>query len=335
MITSFSSGELTADRRAGYARMLADSGDFAAAADLMAQALDLAPGWAAGWFSLGVLREKAGDGEGAVSAFRNTLRVAEEDIFGTEMRLAALGRAAMPETPPAAYVEKLFDDYAERFDSALVEGLGYSVPEKLTALLAAHGPGEFARAIDLGCGTGLVGERLRMRVSHLAGYDLSRGMLAKAAEKGLYDILGHADLSLAADAGGVPLPTVPEERADLVTAGDVLMYFGRLDPVFTTAAALTAPGGYFAFSVEYGAETFDWQLRPSLRFAHGEAYVFRLAGEHGFEVIATERTPIRRDGRDTIIGLLVIARRIGDDALKAVGARLLPSATQRASAPAH
>lgn len=326
MITTFSSGDLTADRRADYARMLVDSGDPAAAAELMAQALDLVPNWAAGWFSLGILREKAGDAEGAAVAFRNTLEVAEEDVFGAEMRLAALGRAALPEAPPAAYVEKLFDDYAERFDAALVEGLGYSIPEKLTTLLFAEAPVTFASAIDLGCGTGLIGERLRSKVSHLAGYDISRGMLAKAAEKGIYDRLAQADLLLEAAAGGVPQLRPDESGADLVTAGDVLMYFGNLDPVFATAVAITAPGGYFAFSVEDGAEDAEWQLRPSLRFAHGERYVLRLAAEHGFEVIATERTPIRRDGAETIIGLLVVARRLGRTVDDAAGrAAVLPA----------
>ncbi len=38
-------GSAAADRRATYAQMLAESGDHAAAADLMAQALELVPGW--------------------------------------------------------------------------------------------------------------------------------------------------------------------------------------------------------------------------------------------------------------------------------------------------
>jgi len=50
--TQFSSGDVIADRRADYARMLAESGDPAAAAELMEQALELAPAWAAGWLRL-------------------------------------------------------------------------------------------------------------------------------------------------------------------------------------------------------------------------------------------------------------------------------------------
>jgi predicted TPR repeat methyltransferase len=305
----YSSGDLTADRRADYARMLADAGDLTAAADLMRQALDLAPGWGAGWFSLGVLLEKSKDLEAACEAFVRSLELSPDDVFGSGLRLAALGRAMVPETPPAAYVEKLFDDYAERFDKALVETLGYSIPEKLTALVFAHAPEKIARAVDLGCGTGLVGERLRQRVSFLSGFDLSRGMLAKAAEKGIYDRLEQADLAV--DAGGLLSPASEAERADLVTAGDVLMYFGNLDPVFETAAALTMAGGHFAFSVEDGDSQAEWQLQPSLRYRHGEAYVRDLCAGHGFEIVEAERTPIRRDGDQKIIGLIVLARRLG------------------------
>jgi predicted TPR repeat methyltransferase len=306
---SFSSGDLVADRRADYARMLADGGDFAAAADLMRQALELVPAWPAGHFTLGVLEEKSGRLEAASEAFREVLRLAPADIYGAGLKLAALGQAQAPSQPPAAYVARLFDDYAERFDSALVEGLSYSIPEKLTALIVANAPDRFKTAIDLGCGTGLLGERLRNRVSFLKGYDISKGMLAKAAEKAVYDQLAAADLASGPANGGVPLPENEALKADLVTAADVFMYFGDLEPVFATAAAIIATNGYFAFSVEDGAADVDWQLQPSLRYRHGEHYLRALLEHHGFDIVATERGPIRKDGAETIIGLLVVARR--------------------------
>lgn len=306
---SLSSGDLTADRRADYARMLFETGDVDAACDLMRQALDLTPAWAAGWFARGRYEEKSGRLDRAAECYAHVLRLSGEDIFGAELRLAAIGRALAPATPPTAYVERLFDDYAERFDRALVEELNYSIPEKLSRLVLNHAAGRFARAIDLGCGTGLLGERLRAHVSFLSGYDLSRGMLAKAAEKGIYDHLAQADLARACETGGVPPPATPDRAADLVTAADVLMYFGDLAPVFAAAATLAAPGGYFAFSVEAGEDEAGWQLRSTLRFAHGEAHVRALCRENGFEIVATEKGPIRSDGGAAVVGLLVLARR--------------------------
>ncbi len=49
---------------------------------------------------------------------------------------------------------------------------------------AVRGRG-FERALDLGCGTGLVGEALNSFTRHLTGVDLSPRMLRKAQPKGL------------------------------------------------------------------------------------------------------------------------------------------------------
>ena len=64
-----------------------------------------------------------------------------------------------------------------------------------------------------------------------------------------------------------------ENRANLVSAADVLMYLGNLDSVFVIASKLLADGGLFAFSVEDGGEEGDFVLRQSLRYAHSESYI--------------------------------------------------------------
>ena len=123
-----SSGDVVADRRYEYGVMLGAAGDHAAAADLFAQALELVPGWAAGWFALGTARLAAEDRAGAAEAYRQVLRIDPADRFGAMLKLALIGEAPTPEVAPAAYVRDLFDQYAADFDVALVERLAYSVP---------------------------------------------------------------------------------------------------------------------------------------------------------------------------------------------------------------
>src|SRR5262245_3334305 len=65
-----SSGDLTADRRYAFARDLFDRGDVEAAADLLAQTVELAPDFAAAWFALGGALEKLGRTDDAIAAFR-------------------------------------------------------------------------------------------------------------------------------------------------------------------------------------------------------------------------------------------------------------------------
>lgn len=306
---NMSSGDLIADRRADYARGLADAGDFTAAADLMRQALDLAPDWAAGWFSLAIHLEKTGDLEAAGEALRMVLRLTDDDVFGAGLKLAALGLASVPDSPPSEFVERLFDDYAERFDQALVERLAYSVPERLADIITAARGGNavFARAVDLGCGTGLMGERLRRQVSYLEGFDLSAGMLAKARDKGIYDSLATFDLSLSPETAGLPISG--SEKADLVTAADVLTYLGDLGTAFAAASAILAPGGLFAFSVEEGPQDSEWLLQPSLRYAHGEDYLRRLGETHGLATLAVLKSDLRSDGAAAVHGLLFLMER--------------------------
>ena len=309
--SQLSSGDVIADRRADYAKMLAESGEPASAAELMKQALELAPRWAAGWFTLATYREKAGDQPGVIAALNEVLALDEGDVFGARLKLAVLGGADVPDRPPSLYVERLFDDYADRFETSLLEKLGYIVPGKLAALIAktADIPKHFRIAIDLGCGTGLLGPEIRARVDRLEGYDLSKGMLAKAAEKHVYDHLGQADLSLEPDLSGVFEAGLAAGRADLVTAADVLMYLGNLQGVMAIAAKLAADSGIFAFSVEDAQQADGYVLRDSLRFAHSEAYVREALADHGFIVLDLARSVIRMDGGKPVHGILFITRK--------------------------
>ena len=307
--TQFSSGDVIADRRADYARMLADNGEHEAAVELMEQALELAPDWTAGLVRFADYAEKAGAKEKAVAALRRVLEQDADDLFGARLKLALLGAEEVPDAPPSAYVEALFDDYANRFDKALVERLDYTVPAKLAALVAEHHPDRFETTVDLGCGTGLFGAEIRERTDRLEGFDLSVNMLAKAGEKHLYDLLAKADLSLDAATSGLFADDLPQARADLVSAADVLMYLGDLGNAFSLAAALSAPGALFAFSVEDAGEGEGFILAPSLRYAHTEGHVRTRLAENGFKLMTLRRTPIRMDGGKPISGILFLASR--------------------------
>ncbi|MBP0573367.1 tetratricopeptide repeat protein, partial [Mycobacterium tuberculosis] len=126
-----SSGNLIADRRYAYARDMAADGLHREAAEVIEQALELAPDWAEGWIGLAEAREKAGDGDGAIAALREALRRDPADRLGAALHLARLGAAAAPAAPPPAYVRDLFDAYADDFETALVDRLGYRGPAQI------------------------------------------------------------------------------------------------------------------------------------------------------------------------------------------------------------
>lgn len=301
-----SSGDLIADRRYDYALALAEAGDHAAAADLMVQALEIVPDWAAGWFTLGRMRQEAGDAEGAASAFERAAALDPDDRLGASLARARLiGQA--PDRPPEGYVRALFDAYAGAFETALVDRLGYRAPALILSALDRAAPERrFRAALDLGCGTGLMGAAVRDRVGRLDGIDLSERMVAAARRKGCYD-------DCRVDEAGTALEAAAEGSLDLVLAADVFCYLGSLGPVFEAAARALEPGGVMAFTVERAADPDrDFELRDSLRYGHGAAALGRRLGAAGFEVVAIETADLRLDRGEPVGGLVVVAVRRAD-----------------------
>ena len=298
-----SSGNLIADRRFEWARDREAKGDLDGAADLLMQALEVAPGYASAWFVLGELREKLGDRAGAIAAFERAKAADPSDHHGATvhlMRLGARATAAMPE----GYVRALFDGYAPGFDKALTEGLGYRAPELLFgAVQAAHAGArmKFGSVLDLGCGTGLAALPFRPFSDWMVGVDLSAAMLAQARGKGLYDRVIEAEvqryLTEEAEIGA---------RYHLVLAADVFMYFDNLEPVLKSAAQVLAPVGQLAFSVE----THDGDgilLRETLRYAHGEAHVRRAVAAAGLKPVSLASASTRMEKGVPVPGLIVLA----------------------------
>lgn len=285
--------------------MLAEGGDFIAAAELMSQALEIAPEWTAGWDLLGSFHEKSGDVAGAISAWRRLEALDDDGVFGALLKLAAHNAGVAGEGTAVGYVEALFDQYAQQFEDSLVGKLGYRVPELLDALveeqMAALGIERFAKAIDLGCGTGLMGEKLREKVDFLEGVDISAAMIAETARKGIYDNLQKAELVAALNAR--------RAEADLMTAADVFIYCGDLQPILAALMPALKPGGLVAFSLEAHDGEEALFLRPSLRYAHGVAATRDALVVAGLEVLRFETAVLRQDRGAPISGILVLARK--------------------------
>jgi predicted TPR repeat methyltransferase len=296
---SYASGDRDADRRAEFAETLAGLEDFSAAAETLASALDLAPGWAAGWYRLGELHQSAGALKAAARACRRAMALDPADRFGARARLELLTGERVADALPPAFVEALFDQYAPRFDAALIGGLAYRGPQIVMRALDEAGLRTVARALDLGCGTGLMGEAMRARCRVLDGVDLSAGMLEIARRRQLYDHVSKADIC------ALPLD---ETGYDLIVAADVFAYIGALEGVLAWCAGSLAPGGRLAFTVE-AADGTGLVLRESRRYAHGRAYLDALLAQAGFEAVRIEACVVRKDRGTDIESFVVTAAR--------------------------
>ena len=300
-----SSGDLVADRRFDFARDLQLKGDLVAAADLLAQATELAPGFASAWFTLGEIREQLGERDAAIAAFRRARDVDPDDLHGASLRLMLLGAEKLSAMPPA-YVRALFDQYAPKFETALVDDLGYRGPALLLAAVAiaraaADRPLAFSRAIDLGCGTGLAARAFSAVVDEIIGIDLSPRMIERARATGLY-----AEVDVAEIVEG--LGGRPDGCADLILAADVMVYVHDMTALLREVARVLAAGGLFAFTVESHAGE-GVMLSEGLRYGYSESCVRALIAAAGLTLAHLETASSRTESGVQVPGLVVVASR--------------------------
>ena len=300
------SGDLIADRRYEFARDLQLKGDLPAAADLLEQAIELAPKFVSAWFTLGEIRQQLGERDAAIAAFRQARDADTEDPHGASLKLMRLGAEALSAMPPA-YVRTLFDQYAPRFDRALIDDLGYRGPSVLfkAVLAARHAvkkPAFFKRAIDLGCGTGLAASAFAKEVDHFIGIDLSPGMIERAKATGLYAELEVGDMLEG-------LRARPDGSADLVLAADAMVYVADLVPVLREVRRVLAAGGLLAFTLERNAGD-GVSIGEGLRYAHSPHYVRNALMVAGLTLSQLEEQSFRNESNVPVPGLVVVAARI-------------------------
>jgi predicted TPR repeat methyltransferase len=301
-----SSGDLMADRRFEFARDLQLKGDLPAAADLLLQAIELAPDFTSAWFTLAGIREELGEHDAAVAAFRQARASDPGDRHGAGLRLMRLGAEPLAGMSQA-YVQTLFDQYAPRFEVSLVDDLGYRGPALLfKAVLAvraaARKPAFFKRAIDLGCGTGLAAAAFAREVDQFIGVDLSPRMIERARATGLYAELDVADMLQGLRARG-------DASADLILAADAMVYVADLAPVLAEAARVLAPGGLLAFTTEtHGGE--GVVIGQGLRYAHGATYVRAAVESAGLKLPLLEDRSARNEDNAPVPGLVAVAAKI-------------------------
>jgi predicted TPR repeat methyltransferase len=206
-----------------------------------------------------------------------------------------------PEKANEAYVAALFDAFAESFDEKLVGWLEYRAPEHVAAAVrSALGEGRTVqRAIDLGCGTGLLAPELQGLVRHLDGIDLSPKMIEKARTRRQYDDLTVGEI--------VSELQKRPQRYDLVAAADVLSYFGDLRPLFEAVRAALPDGGLFVATVEKGVGA-RYQAGKTGRYQHGEVYLRKRAAEAGFVVLSLDDIELRKEENRPVAGYVFALR---------------------------
>ncbi|MGF6349631.1 tetratricopeptide repeat protein [Variovorax sp. W2I14] len=331
---SFASGDEAADALSNIAMLERGKGHWQAAERASRSAIELRPTSSEAWYNLSIALMEQGrieesviansravllqprnmsarskviralellrENEQAIRMYREWL--AEDPGNPVVAHLLAACEGHAPARASDGYVETLFDSYAGSFDASL-EKLHYRAPELVArAVRDMFGPPAARIAVvDAGCGTGLCAPLLRPWASHLAGCDLSVGMLQRAEQRGGYDVLHKAELTHY-------LHTQPG-CFDLVASADTLCYFGDLHEVLAAAARALRPEGGVAFTVEaMDGGPNDFRLEGSGRYRHAAAHVEACLAAAGFDAIRIEPIVPRREAGRNVQGWLASAR---------------------------
>lgn len=243
-----------------------------------------------------------GERERAAQLYREWLTEEPDNPLAQHQLAACLGEG-QPERASDAYIQKVFDSFAASFDAKL-EKLDYRAPELVAGALrvAAGEPRAALEIVDAGCGTGLCGPLIKPWACRLAGCDLSVGMLRRARERRVYDVLHRAELVYYLD-------TQPA-AFDAVVSADTLCYFGPLEAAFAASRSCLRSGGLLIFTVEALPESSaeDHRLLLNGRYAHAGTYLQSALREAGLALIDMRAETPRMEAGLPVAGWLVTAR---------------------------
>ncbi|MGI9538385.1 MAG: methyltransferase domain-containing protein, partial [Desulfocapsaceae bacterium] len=249
--------------------------------------------------NLAYLTHKNGENERARELYEQILKLNPAHVSADYMRAALSGETRSQ--PPGSYIREVFDEFAGHYEAKLTGSLGYDLPSKLLDIYLHLRPRSRPhRLLDLGCGTGLVGEKFGPLSRSITGVDISRKMLDVARAKQVYEKLHFSEISEF-------LETNPGTIYDLVVCADVLPYIGELGELFKKISLIMASDGHFMFSVEHQTTDAAFPvLQPSGRFAHSPRYVADSATQTGWDIISETSLELRKEREGWIKGCIYV-----------------------------
>lgn len=156
---------------------------------------------------------------------------------------------------------RYYDDFSGDYDRPRDRGYHALIDDLSVDIVAPYARGR--RVLEVGCGTGLILERVAEIADEAVGVDLSPGMLARARERGLDVVEGSAT-------------ALPFEDAsfDTVYSFKVLAHVEPIEAALREAARVVRPGGHVVLDV-YNR----WSLRYLARRVAGARSIGRAHRE--------------------------------------------------------
>jgi predicted TPR repeat methyltransferase len=268
------------------------------------QALQAIPDYIEAHINLGAVYLKLEDYPSATKHYQEIMRLQPDNNEIAYILNAINNNKENYHAAPQAYIQNLFDQYAPHYEQHLMQILDSKIPSLIYDAVA-EAAGHLLKIekhldiLDLGCGTGLTGEKFSPYANQLIGIDLSEKMLTQARQKNIYSELLLADISQSIN---------KYHDLDLVIAADTLVYIGDLDQIFDQLAIALKPDGIFAFTIEKTSH-YPYELQNTARFAHNTEYLQNLSAKYHFDIILYKNIILRKHRNGVIEGLLYVLKK--------------------------
>lgn len=260
--------------------------------------------------NMGIAYKAAGEKEEAIRCFQSALSVKPGDGHALA-QLASLDGPQSATTFDADYVQGLFDGFSSTFEEKLLsldyEGHKWVADELANRLGGAKD--SVPTVIDLGCGTGLLGEAIMRQLSttpKIVGVDLSPRMVDMARVR-ILDDGQRIYQEVVQDDAETFLRRLDKASVDAVVAADVFIYIGELEGVLSAVWNALSSSGFLVFSVETTEE--GMILLPSGRFGHQKGYIQELAKRTGFDMRWWKEGTLRKQHGAPVQGAVVVLQK--------------------------
>ena len=189
-----------------------------------------------------------------------------------------------------AYNRLLFNNFAESYEKNL-QNINYAVVDKIVEFYAPFK----GKILDLGCGTGLLGAKIKTAENEIIGIDISENMLKFATAKNVYQQLINQDIA--------EYLQNKQPDFDCVTAADVFCYFGDLEAIIKSVYPTR-----LIFSIENDETTDKFILQANGRYKHNPEYVKQTLQNVGYTYINASDVILRQENGKDVNGCIFEAK---------------------------
>ncbi|MBR6675613.1 MAG: tetratricopeptide repeat protein, partial [Alphaproteobacteria bacterium] len=194
-----------------------------------------------------------------------------------------------------AYAKKLYDVFATEYDEKM-EKLEASALDEILKIVSEK---QFKKVLDLACGTGAFGKKLKQNFNLLIGVDISQNMLDIAHITGVYDKLICSSVSEYLKSS--------TDTYDLIVALELTGYLDNLSDLLQGVKSHLAPDGMFIFSIEYPTDKNDTELSTNGRYLYSLDFAQSALEKAGFKTVEIKEINLRREETGYAKGAVLVA----------------------------